>query len=133
MKILKVMLLLLLLPSTSWSENYTPDGVTPEGFSTKKATSHTGKIAQVMFFSNNWTNYNPNDKSFMVFYMTPSLSTACGGSEGRVAIASDHRLYESVVSAVLSAKMSQQPIHIEHLNTCALRYNAWDFGYLRMD
>lgn len=97
--------------------------------------SNTGVISKVMFFANGWSTYNESDDAVMVFYMQPALPSACGNPnyDGRIAIGVNHPLYESVVSAVLAAKISGEKVGVKYLTTCTKRNNSWDFGYIGLE
>jgi len=97
------------------------------------SANHSGKISKVMFFTNNWGNYSETDDGMMVFYMEPSLPSACGTGDNRIAIGISHPLYTSVVSAVLAAKMSDSQVNLSYLTTCSKRSNSWDFGYIGIE
>ena len=89
----------------------------------------SGYISKTRTFAKNLTSYNVNDTGLFVIYMD-SLGGACGTHEKRVAISSDHPLYQTVVSTALAAKASKAKIELWHLDTCSQRYNAWDFALI---
>lgn len=95
--------------------------------------NHSGKISKVRFFAISWGSYSETDDAVMVFYMEPSLPSACGTGDNRIAIGINHPLYSSVVSAVLAAKMSDTQVNLSYLTTCSKRPDAWDFGYIGIE
>ena len=60
------------------------------------------------------------------------LSGACTSGEKRIAISTDHPLYDSVLSMALSAKISNSKVKVMHLSTCSSRSNAWDFAAIEI-
>ncbi|MCE2027959.1 hypothetical protein [Sessilibacter corallicola] len=95
-----------------------------------QTTRVTGLISDIWFFSNNFSTYNQaGDTALAVFYIdSPELLPACGDGPPRIAISTDHPLYDSVVSAALAAKISQKRVQMWHLPTCNIRENSWDFA-----
>ena len=92
----------------------------------------TGNVSAIRFFTTSWTSYNDTDIGLAVIYMTPSLPAACGSGDGRVAIRVAHPLYNSIVSAALAAKATNQTVKITYLNNCSILSSAWDFGVLEI-
>jgi hypothetical protein len=90
-----------------------------------------GKITDIQMFNSNYTVYDPNGRGLVGFYMS-ELSPACGGGIRRVVISSDHPLFNSVVSAALTAKAMNKEIALWHLDTCSLRGNSWDFALFQV-
>ncbi len=89
----------------------------------------TGQISKIRTFAKNYTTYDINDVGLTVIYVD-TLTGACDSDEKRVAISTDHPLYQSVVSKALMAKASNLEIEVWHLDTCTQRNNAWDFGLI---
>jgi len=90
----------------------------------------SGKVKEVWLFSKNYTTYNPNDVGLALIYMG-TLTGACDTGYKRIAISTDHSLYQSVVSTALTAKTTGATITLWHLSTCNLRSSAWDFGLIK--
>lgn len=92
-----------------------------------------GKIIKIDVHSDNWGTYNVNDKAYMSLYVE-GLPNACNQSYGaqRVIISQDHPLFNAALSIAIAAKQANKRVHINYLNTCAVRSGAWDFGYLSM-
>jgi len=99
-------------------------------------TKVQGKIADVYLFSDDWETYNTQDTGIAAIYMTPSsgweLLPGCGTGQRRILISTDHPLFNSVVSTVLTAKVTGQTVELWHLTKCTIRTNAWDFGVIRV-
>lgn len=91
----------------------------------------SGKVKEVWLFSENYQTYSPSNVGLAIIYMD-TLAGACGTNYRRVAISTDHPLYQSVVSTALTAKTTDASIEIWHLDTCTIRNNAWDFGLLKL-
>jgi len=91
----------------------------------------TGYISKIRTFSNGATTYNTNDIGITNIYVD-SLAGACGSNEKRVAIGTDHPLYQSVISMALMAKASNLEIEIWYLDTCTVRTNSWDFRLIEI-
>lgn len=91
----------------------------------------TGYISKIRTFSNGATTYNTNDIGITNIYVD-SLAGACGSNEKRVAIGTDHPLYQSVISMALMAKASNLEIELWHLDTCTVRTNSWDFRLIEL-
>lgn len=89
----------------------------------------SGKVKEIWLFSKNYGTYNINDVGVAMIYMD-SLQGACGTNNKRIAISTDHPLYQSVLSTALTAKTTDTTIRIWHLNTCSIRNSAWDFGLI---
>jgi hypothetical protein len=93
-----------------------------------------GLVKDVWIFSKNYSTYNTNDIGLANIYVdSPELGPACGveGAPRRIAISTDHPLYQSVLSMVLTAKTTDKKVEIWHLDTCTLRSSSWDFGLIR--
>ena len=91
----------------------------------------TGYISKIRTFTSGTATYNTNDIGITNIYVD-SLAGACGSNEKRVAISTDHALYESVISMALMAKASNLEIEIWHLGTCTIRSNSWDFRLIEL-
>ncbi len=92
---------------------------------------HTGKVTDIRVFSKNYGTYSVSDTGMAVVYVE-GLAGACGTNEGRIAITSDHPLYQSVLSIALAAKMSQSDVEVAYIDKCTQRPSAWDFAVLRL-
>ncbi|TQV74913.1 hypothetical protein FLL45_08100 [Aliikangiella marina] len=92
-----------------------------------------GKIIKIDIHSDNWETYNVNDKAYMSLYVD-GLPKSCNQSSGvrRVIISQDHPLFNAALSIAIAAKQADKRVHINFLNTCAVRSSAWDFGYISM-
>ena len=94
----------------------------------------SGAVTDIWMFSGSYTSYNPNDIGLANIYLdSADLEPACGveGAPRRIAISTDHPLYNSVVSLALMAKTTGKKVQIWHLETCTLRSSSWDFGLIR--
>jgi hypothetical protein len=93
----------------------------------------TGYVTKINLHSDSWSTYNVSDKAMMSIYVE-GLPPGCNkvGGDSRVVITTDHPLYNSVYSLVLSAKVSGKKIRVEYLSTCTHRADGWDFGYISL-
>jgi len=89
--------------------------------------TRTGKVDKVTFHSAVYEPY-ATDSLGIAFIHVTGLPGACTSSSPRVAIGTDHPLYESVVSAALSAQATQKDVTIQYVDACTIRSTAWDFA-----
>ena len=90
-----------------------------------------GKVTRLELFSDTWTTYDTSYVGMLGIWVQ-GVPSACGGGSGsgRIVITSDHPNYDAVLSALLVAKTTDTNVRIYYLDTCNLRSNSWDFGYL---
>ena len=97
------------------------------------STSHEGKIKEVWVFSDNWGTYTEsNNYGIVGIYMDPPLPKGCGTGDIRVAVSSKHPIYKSVLSTALAAKALGATVQVYYLDTCTVRSNSWDFGFIKI-
>lgn len=93
------------------------------------AGSITGAVTQVGTALDSWGTPDVNQKGVFTFNVG-GLPKACGSGYGRIVIPTDHPLYNTVVSMVLSAQAQKRSVIANYLNSCTYRSNSWDFGTL---
>ena len=96
------------------------------------AITVSGNVTKLRMFKSDYQTYLGGGVGILTFYVD-TLSGACGSNEKRIAISTDHPLYETVFSTVLAAKVSGTSITVNHLETCSQRGSTWDFGILDLD
>lgn len=93
-----------------------------------------GKVTQVQFVPLSYVNnstYNVTDGYGWGMIWIDNLPDACNTTaSNRVAITSDHPLFQSVISAALTAKASNATVRMYYLEECTIKDNAWNFGQM---
>lgn len=59
----------------------------------------------------------------------PSVPKSCNTNYNRVAIRSDHPMYDSVLAVALTAKSTGKQVHAAYFHTCSVYGNAFDLYY----
>lgn len=93
-----------------------------------------GVVSDVMIFASDYQNYNTDDIGLANIYIdSPEMTSPCtsGASSGRIAISTDHPLYDSVVSLAFVSKTTGKRVEVWHTGTCTLRSSSWDFALIR--
>ena len=96
-----------------------------------QVTHVQGKITRIQIFNSNYGNYNTTGKGYIGFFMS-ELTPACGTGLKRVIISNDHPLFNTVLSAALTAKTTGKEIEFWHTGKCTLRSNSWDFALFQV-
>lgn len=91
--------------------------------------SATGVVQDIKMFSENPNIYNTEQLGRVFIYLN-ELPKACASNEKRIAISSNHPLFDSVLSVALVSKTTQTPVEIWYLDSCSQRSNAWDFSIM---
>lgn len=94
-------------------------------------SSAIGIVKKIRVFSQNPDAYIPSQEGRAYIYVD-EVPGACGSNESRVAIGTDHPLFQSVVSLALVSKTTQTPVEIYYLDSCTMRGNAWDFSLITL-
>ncbi|MEW6996022.1 hypothetical protein AADZ84_17455 [Colwelliaceae bacterium MEBiC 14330] len=90
-----------------------------------------GNLTQILTHTNSRNPYDAT-KLGVVFLYVGNLPGACESNSKRVAISSEHPLFDTVTSIALSAQAQKKTVLIGYLETCTLNSKAWDFSYIRM-
>lgn len=90
-----------------------------------------GVVERIKTFSASPDTYNPANMGYAMIYLN-GVEGACGTEENRVAISSDHPLFNTVVSMAMVSKATKTKVSIGHLGVCSLRTNAWDFAVIEL-
>ncbi len=90
-----------------------------------------GVVKKIKAFSATPEKYDPNDLGLLIIYVD-GLAGACGTSEKRVAIGSNHPLFNAAHSIAMLSKTTNTKVSIGHVGTCNLRSNAWDFSIIEL-
>jgi len=101
-------------------------------FATAEVETHvTGKVTQILTHTKARNPYDVT-KMGVVFLYIENLPGACETNTKRVAITSDHPLFEIVSSIALSAQAQDKNVLIGYLEACTQNSSAWDFSYIRI-
>ena len=87
----------------------------------------SGKVYNVSTGLDNWQLPDVTQKGVFTFFVE-GLPNACGDGNPRIAIPTDHPLFNNVVAMVLSAQAQDRSITLNYLESCTYRSNSWDFG-----
>lgn len=89
----------------------------------------SGKIHSINIHLDNWNTVDLSQNGVFMFTIE-SLPGACDSGQRRIAIKTNHPLYDTIVSTVLSAQAQSKPVTVNYLEQCTFRGSAWDFGTL---
>ena len=97
-----------------------------------EATPEKAVIGKVTRITSHTVARNPYDASKlgMIMLHVDNLPGACGTVHKRVAIGSDHPLFSTVTSVVLTAQAQGKEIQLGYLESCTVHANSWDFSYI---
>ena len=89
----------------------------------------TGKIKKVGTHLQAHYSTNLDQTGVFYFYMD-DLPAACNTTQKRLAITTNHPLYNTISAMVLTAKAQDASITAYYLDTCTYRSDAWDLTVL---
>lgn len=90
-----------------------------------------GKVLQILSHTKARNPYDVSSLGMVVLFID-TLPGACNTNNKRVAVGTDHPLFETVLSIALSAQAQSKTIELGYLESCIVHHNAWDFSYIRL-
>ncbi len=89
----------------------------------------TGKITKILSSSVSRNPYNTESEGAFYIYID-GLPSACGTTQKRVVIGSNHPLFATVTSVALMAYSTELEVVLAYLESCTVHANSWDFSYM---
>lgn len=94
--------------------------------------SITGQITLLRILADGPAGYSETDEAILLIYVA-GIPLACGSSPARVAIGSDHPMYESILSTATTAYTAGRDVQLFWREECTAFSTAWDLHALDMN